>query len=123
MKPFSFSPEDNTMYYILYDLREDTDPTSLVNIHLPTVECENPVLLRIKAENYEDVITALREMCVNEGNEWMTTLIIRPVDAFANTGDLEVLGVYILIAHLSQFVNEPEMFMQKLKGMKRLAIH
>ena len=123
MKPFSFSPEDKTMYYILYDLREDTDPTSLVNIHLPTAQCEEPVLLRIKAENYADVITALREMCVNEGNEWMTTLVIRPEVAPTNTGDLEIHGIYILIAHLSQFMNEPEMFMQKLKGMKRLVVH
>ena len=123
MKPFNFSPEDNTMYYVLYDLREDTDPSSLVNIHLPSAECESPVLLRIEAENYEDVITALREMCVDEGNEWMTTLIIRPENAVANTGDLEVYGIYILIAHLKMFMDKPELFMQKLKGMKRLVVH
>ncbi len=123
MRPFNFSPEDNTLYYILYDLREDTDPASLVNIHLPTAECGNPVLLRIEVENYENVITALREMCISEGNEWMTTLIIRPENAIANTGDLEVHGIYILIAHLKLFIDKPEVFMHKLKGMKRLVLH
>ena len=123
MKPFSLIPKDETMYYVLYDLRKDTDPASLVNIHLPTAKCGGPVLLRIEAEVYEDVITALRDMCVNEGNEWMTTLLIRPEDAPTNTGDLEVYGVYILIAHLVLFVDEPREFTQKLKGMKRLVIH
>ncbi len=124
MRHFSLAPEDTTMYYILYDLRKDPNPsTSLVNVHLPTSKCKEPVLIRIESENYEEVIISLREMCVNEGNEWMTTLVIRPKIAPTNTGDLEVDGIYILVAHLAQFVDEPEKFMHKLKGMKRLAIH
>jgi hypothetical protein len=123
MKPFNLSPEDNTLYYILYDLRKDSDPATLVNVHLPKSKCKGPVLVLMEAENYEDVITSLQEMCVDEGNEWMTTLLIRPENAPTNTGDLEVNAVYILIAHLSLFVDEPEKFMQKLKGMKRLVVH
>ncbi len=123
MKPFGLFPKDETMYYVLYDLRKDEDPSTLANIHLPTSKCEGPVLLRIEAEGYEKVVTALREMCVNEGNEWMTTLLVRPQDAPTNTGDLEVHGIYLLIVHISLFVNEPADFMQKLKGMKRLVVH
>ena len=123
MKLFNLSTEDNTMYYVLYDLRKDTDPASLVNVHLPTSKCDGPVLLRVEVTDYENVITALREMCVNEGNEWMTTMLIRPRNAPTNTGDLEVNGIYILIAHIKLFVDEPEKFMQKLKSMKRLVLH
>lgn len=123
MKPFSFTTEDNTMYYALYDLRKDTDPASLSSIHLPTSTCVGPVLIQVKAEDYENVVTAIREMCVNEGDEWMTTLLIRPTDAPTNTGDLEVNEAYIMIAHLSLFMDEPEMFMQKLKSMKRQVVH
>ena len=123
MRPFSFIPEDTTMYYVLYDLRKDTDPTSLGNIHLPTSRCEGPVLILIEVEDYENVVAAIREMCIDEGSEWMTTLLIRPKDAPTNTGDLEVNSAYIMIAHLSLFLDEPEMFMEKLKGMKRQVVH
>jgi hypothetical protein len=124
MRPFDLSPEDNTMYYILYDLRKDLDPvTSLINVHLPTAKSEGPVLLRVEADDYENIVMALREMCINEGNEWMTTMLIRPGNAPTNTGDLEVNGIYILIAHIKLFVDEPEGFMQKLKSMKRLVLH
>ena len=123
MKPFSLIPKDETMYYVLYDLRKDPDPASLVNIHLPTAKCDGPVLLRIEVKNYENVVTAIREMCVDEGNEWMTTLLIRPENAPTNTGDLEVHGIYILIAHMALFVDEPAEFMHKLKSMKRLVVH
>ena len=123
MRPFSFLQEDTTMYYALYDLRKDIDPSSLTTIHLPTAQCVGPVLVRVEPVHYETVMAAIRVMCVDEGDEWMTTLVIRPEDAPTNTGDLEVNGIYILIAHLGLFMDEPEEFMQKLKGMKRLVVH
>jgi abortive infection bacteriophage resistance protein len=90
---------------------------------LPTAQCDGPVLVRVEPEHYESVVESIREMCVHEGDEWMTTLVIRPEDAPTNTGDLEVNGIYILIAHLSLFMDEPEKFMAKLKSMKRLVVH
>jgi hypothetical protein len=123
MKPFSLTTEDSTMYYVLYDLRKDTDPTSLGGIHLPTSTCEGPVLVLVELDDYENVVIAIREMCVEEGSEWMTTLLIRPKDAPTNTGDLEVNSAYIMIAHLALFLDEPEEFMEKLKGMKRQVVH
>ena len=123
MRPFSFIPEDTTMYYVLYDLRKDTDPASLGGIHLPTSACAGPVLVLVEIEDYERVVASVREMCVDEGSEWMTTLLIRPKDAPTNTGDLEVHAAYIMIAHLSLFLDEPEKFMEKLKGMKRQVVH
>lgn len=123
MDSFSFMPKDNTMYYALYDLRKDEDPSALSNIHLPTANCEGPVLLLVEAKDYESVRVALNEMCTNEGSEWMTTLLIRPESAPTNTGDLEINAVYVMIAHLGLFMDEPEMFMQKLKSMKRLVVH
>jgi hypothetical protein len=123
MRPFSFTPEDDTMYYVLYDLRKDEDPSSLCNVHLPTSKCEGPVLLLVEPEDYEDVRLSLLEMCANEGNQWMSTILIRPESAPSNTGDLEVGSVYVMVVHLTLFVEEPEQFMQKLKSMKRLILH
>ncbi len=123
MKPFSLTPEDNTMYYVLYDLRKDVDPSALCNVHLPSEKCKGPVLLLVESEDYDRVRASLIEVCENEGSQWMTTLLIRPEDATTNTGDLEVNKIYVMIAHLNLFMNEPEMFMQKLKGMKRLVLH
>ena len=123
MEPFSFTQKDTTMYYALYDLRKDVDPSSLSNIHLPTAACAGPVLIRILPEDYESVSDAVRKMCVNEGDEWMTTLVIRPENAPSNSSDLEANGIYVLIAHLQLFVTAPENFMQKLKSMKRLVLH
>lgn len=120
----NFMPKDTVMYYTLYDLRKDPDLTSaLANVHLPTAECEGPVLLRIEPEQYQDIISGLREMCINEGDEWMTTMLIRPKDAPTNTGDLEVHGIYILIANIKLFIDEPHEFMNKLRSMKRLVLH
>jgi hypothetical protein len=123
MRPFSFTPEDDTMYYVLYDLRKDVDPSALANVHLPTSKCEGPVLLLMEPEDYESVRLSVQEITVNEGNEWMTTLLVRPEVAPTNTGDLEVNAVYVMIVHLNLFVEEPEEFMHKLKSMKRLIFH
>ena len=123
MKPFSFAPEDDTMYYALYDLRNDVDPSTLSNVYLPTANCEGPVLVRVEPADYESVRVSIVEMCINEGNEWMTTLLVRPGDAPTNTGDLEINKIYIMIAHLNLFTKRPEEFMQKLKSMKRLIFH
>jgi hypothetical protein len=116
-------PEDDTMYYVLYDLRKDVDPSTLANIRLPTAKCEGPVLLLIEPEDYDSVRISVQEMTADEGGEWMTTLLVRPEDAPTNTGDLEVNEIYIMIVHLNLFVEKPEEFMQKLKGMKRLIFH
>jgi hypothetical protein len=123
MRPFSLIPQDDTMYYVLYDLRKDVDPSALANIHLPTAKCEGPVLLLVEPEDYESVRESLLEMCANEGNQWMSTILVRPEDAPTNTGDLEVNSIYVMIVHLNLFVEEPVEFMQKLKGMKRLVFH
>jgi len=123
MKPFNLSPEDNTMYYVLYDLRKDSDPASLPNVHLPTDKCEGPVLILVEPDDYDSVRLAVQEMTVNEGSEWMSTLLVRPEDAPTNTGDLEINEIYIMIVHLNLFVEEPEEFMHKLKSMKRLVFH
>ena len=123
MRPFSFMPEDDTMYYVLYDLRKDEDPSSLYNVCLPTAKCDGPVLLLVEPDDYDSVRLAVQEMTVNESGEWMSTLLIRPEDAPTNTGDLEINEIYIMIVHLNLFVEKPEEFMQKLKGMKRLVVH
>lgn len=121
---FSNFMSEETMYYTLYDLRKDPDPMSaLANVHLPTAECKGPVLIRVEPEQYQDMIYGLREMCANEGEEWMTSMLIRPKHAPTNTGDLEVNGIYILIAHVQLFIDEPHEFQNKLRSMKRLVFH
>lgn len=121
---FSFMPDDKRMRYVLYDLRKDPDPQSaLANVHLPRAEDDGPVLIRVEVEQYQDMMYGLREMCVNEGDEWVTTMLSRPDYAPTNTGDLEPNAIYILIAHISLFLKNPYEFMDNLRSMKKLVLH
>jgi len=121
---FSFAPEEQEMRYFLYDLREDPDPQSaLAKVHLPNAEDEGPVLLHVEYAQYRDVMSGLCEMCFNEGDEWMLTLLTRPENAPTNTGDLEPNEVYILIAHVRLFRDDPNKFMYKMRSMKRMTFH
>lgn len=115
-----FQPPDNIMRYILYDLREDP---SLVKVHLPRAEDDEPVLLRVEPDQYNDVRYELRELCINEGDEWMVTLLQRPDYAPTNTGDLIPNALYILIAHFELFKNNPNEFRANLARMKKLVFH
>jgi len=116
-----FSPY-KTMRYVLYDLRKDPDTKSaLANVHLPIAMDDGPVLFRVESEQYRDVVYSLREMCVNEGDEWLTTMLIRSPHSL--TGDLEPNAVYILVAHVELFQADPEGFMNKLPLMKRMIFH
>lgn len=115
---------DKTMRYVLYDLRKDPDPQSaLANVHLPIAGDDGPVLFRVESEQYRDVVHSLREMCVNEGDEWLTTMLIRPLYAPNNTGDLEPNAIYVLVAHVELFQADPDGFMNKLRSMKRMVFH
>lgn len=106
----------STMYYILYDLTKDQ---TMADIHLPVEEDDGPVLLKVSMEIYEETMRDLREMTINEGDEWMTTMLIVPAQTMRNTSDLEPMVPYILIAHISIVKADPEAFMEKLKHMKR----
>jgi len=109
-----FSIEDDRMYYILYDLRKDP---SLAKIHLPKEGDEGPVLLRIHPEQYFVIVQELRELCENEGNEWMTSILIRPDDK----------GIpYIIVVHISLIGKSPgafDEFMHKVAKMRKLIFH
>ncbi len=107
----------NTMFYILYDLA--SGKATLASIHLPPAEDDGPVLLKVTLETYEQTVGDLREMCVNEGDEWMTTLLIRPEYTMRNTSDLEPLVPYIWIAHIALVAKDPTRFAENLKSMKQ----
>lgn len=106
----------HTMFYVLYDF---TKGATLAKVHLPLAEDGGPVLMKVTLETYEQTVGDLREMCVNEGDEWMTTLLIRPQFAMRNTSDLEPLVPYILIAHIALVQKDPVGFAEKLKSMKQ----
>jgi hypothetical protein len=107
----------NTMFYVLYDFT--AGKATLANIHLPPAEDDGPVLLKVTLETYEQTVGDLREMCINEGDEWMTTLLIRPEYTMRNTSDLEPLVPYILIAHIALVQKDPTKFAENLKSMKQ----
>jgi len=122
LKPFAFEDADR-MYYILYDLRKDP---SLAKIHLPKEGDEGPVLLRIHPEQYFVIVQELRELCENEGNEWMTSILIRPDDAPSNETDLEKGIPYIIVVHISLIGKSPgafDEFMHKVAKMRKLVFH
>lgn len=103
------------LFYVLYDLRKDP---SLSRIHLPTPKEGGPVLLLITKENYTDIYSELNEMNYNEGFEWMTSLIYRPMGS-NNASDLLEDTPYILIAHMDLVGEDPEGFFDKLTTMRR----
>ena len=103
------------MFYVLYDLREDP---SLSKIHLPAPDEEGPVLLLINRESYEDLYSELHEMNKNEGFEWLTSLIYRPLGSSPGS-DLIEEASYILIAHMDYVGAELECFFDKLTTMRR----
>jgi hypothetical protein len=103
------------MYYILYDLRKST---SLAQIHLPLEDEGGPVLLKVSFDSYESIVQDLREMCVNEGDEWMTQLLVVPKNTIRNSSDLERMTPYIMIAHVSMIQKDPRGFVEKLTSMQ-----
>jgi hypothetical protein len=109
----------NVLFYVLYDLRENP---SLAKIHLPSPEEDGPVLLLIEKKNYVDIYSELNEMNYNEGFEWMTSLIYRPMGS-NNASDLLEDTPYILIAHMDLVGANPESFFDKLTSMKRWLPH
>ncbi len=119
-----FALKEQEMHYFLYDLRKDPDPQSaLANVHLPNSEDAGPVLLHVDFTQYQDVMYGLQEMCFNEGDEWMITMLTRPENAPTNSGDLEPNEIYILIAHVRLLRNDPNKFMYKMRSMKRMILH
>lgn len=104
------------MHYILYDF---TQGKTLADIHLPVEEDNGPVLLKVTEETYTQTVADLREMCVHEGDMWMTTLLIRPEYAPTNTSDLEQDVPYIVIAHISLLGKDGSDLMRKLCSMKQ----
>ena len=107
------------MFYVLYDLREDP---SLSKIHLPTPDEDGPVLLLIKKEDYENIYSELHEMNKNEGFEWMTCLLYRPMGASTGLDILEDTP-YIVIAHMNYLKTDIKGFFDKLTTMKRWVSH
>lgn len=106
------------MFYVLYDFTDGK--TTLASIHLPPAgDDDGPVLIKVTPETYEQTVSDLREMCINEGDEWMTTMLIRPEHTMHNTSDLEPLIPYILVAHITLVQKDPSGFVEKLKSMKR----
>lgn len=110
-----FPSRDDALYYILYDLREDP---SLSKIHLPK-EGEGPILLRVNEDQYISLAQELRELCANEGNEWATSMLIRPSFGPTNYTDLEENVPYIVIVHVQDF----EDFVNRLPKLKRQLLH
>lgn len=105
----------DVLFYVLYDLREDP---SLSKIHLPRPDEEGPVLLLINKEDYEYIYSELHEMNRNEGFEWLTSLIYKPMGSSPGSDLLEEQP-YILIAHMD-FVNiDMSGFFDKLTTMRR----
>lgn len=113
-------PIDDRLYYILYDLTKDN---SLAPIHLPGPDDTELVLLKIDMDDYVQLRGDLYELCVDEGNYWMTSLIFRPPGAPNNETDLEHGVPYIIIAHVAMIEKDPEAFMAKLPKIRQLVFH
>ena len=107
------------MFYVLYDLREDP---SLSKIHLPRPDEEGPVLLLIDKKDYENVYSELHEMNNNEGFEWMTCLVYRPMGTNPGSDLLEDTP-YIVIAHMDYVNVDMAGFFDKLTTMRRWVTH
>jgi hypothetical protein len=108
-------PREGVLFYVLYDLRKN--PT-VSKIHLPSKTEGGPVLLLVDKKNYTDIYTELNEMNENEGFQWMTSLIYKPLGS-NNTSDLLADTPYLLIAHMALVNNNPEEFFDKLTTMQR----
>lgn len=106
---------EDVMFYVLYDLREDP---SLSKIHLPRPDETGPVLLLLDQKDYVNVYSELNEMNENEGFEWMTSLIYRPMGSH-NASDLLEDTPYLLIAHMDLVKGDPEGFFDKLTTMRK----
>ena len=106
---------DDTMYYMLYDLRDDV---SISGIHLPSSDEEGPVLLHINRWDYEDVTSELNEMNENEGSLWATSILRRPKNTL-NISDLVVGETYILVAHTALLRKDPDAFSERVVRMRK----
>jgi hypothetical protein len=111
--------QENVMFYVLYDLRKD--PT-LSKIHLPRPDEEGPTLLLIDKKDYENIYSELNEMNHNEGFEWMTSLIYRPMGSNPGSDLLEDTP-YIVIAHMDYVNEDMTGFFNKLTTMRRWVSH
>lgn len=107
------------MFYVLYDLREDP---SLSKIHLPRPDEDGPVLLLLKKEDYENIYSELHEMNKNEGFEWMTSLIYRPMGSNHGSDLLEDTP-YLLIAHMAYVNGDLKGFFDKITTMRKWVTH
>lgn len=113
---------EDDMYYVLYDLRR-VGVDGLATIHLPSAEEAGPVLLEINTDDYGDIVKHLRELICNEGDFWLSHLIILPRDTTATT-DLKPLSAYILIVHSELlirhiFYGDQDHFFDKIATMKK----
>jgi hypothetical protein len=119
-RPLGVPSSDETIYYILYDLRADP---SLSPIHLPEEDEGGPVLLLVDQRDCSYIFTELKEMFENEGAQWVTTVLIRPEYAPANASDLLVGEMYIVILHLAMLAADPEGLPRKMAGMRKYVVN
>ncbi len=118
--PWSWLKErKDVMFYVLYDLREDP---SLSKIHLPRPDEDGPVLLLIEKKDYEDIYSELREMNKNEGFEWMTSLLYRPLGSSPGSDLLEETP-YLLIAHVDYVNGDLRGLLNKVTTMRKWVTH
>lgn len=115
-----FTRHDNTLHYTLYDLRK-TGIEGLADIFLP--EDDDPLVLHVSENNYLEVKANVEEMCINEGNDWMHSLLI-PTKGMFNTSDLTPYEMYIVIAHRKLLVKyrafeDPSLIIAKFASMKK----
>ena len=79
---------------------------------------DGPVLLLINQKDYTNIYSELNEMNYNEGFQWMTSLVYRPLGS-NNASDLIPDTPYILIAHMALVEEDIEEFFDKLTTMRR----
>ena len=119
-RPLGIPSCDDTLYYILYDLRENT---SLSRIHLPTATEGGPVLLLVSPKDCSHIFVELQEMLDNESAQWMATVLARPEYAPTNTSDLLAGELYIMILHQGLLQENPEHLTRGIMGMRKWVTH